>query len=37
MIERRAYGQALVYATASVVLATAALFAGMMLSRRGFA
>jgi CrcB protein len=37
MIETRAYGQAAVYAAASVLLAVTALFAGLMLSRRVFA
>jgi CrcB protein len=37
MIERRAYGQAASYATASVLLSVAALFAGMLLARRLFA
>ena len=34
MIEKRAYGQAMSYATASVLLSVLALFAGLMLSRR---
>lgn len=37
MIERRAYGQAFSYATASVLLSITALFAGLMLARRAFA
>lgn len=37
MIERRAYGAAFSYATLSVVLSIAALFAGLMLTRRAFA
>jgi CrcB protein len=37
MVETRAYGQAAVYAVASVLLAVTALFAGLMLSRRVFA
>ncbi len=37
MIERRAYGMAFSYATASVVLSIAALFLGLMLARRAFA
>lgn len=37
MIEDRAYGQAGVYAAGSVVLSVAALFAGLVLSRRVFA
>jgi CrcB protein len=37
MIQRRAYGPALVYATASVVLSIAALWVGLMLARRVFA
>jgi len=37
MIERRAYGQALTYVAASVLLAVGLLFAGMILSRRLFA
>ncbi len=37
MIERRAYGQAFSYATASVVLSVAALFAGLMIARKAFA
>ena len=37
MIERRSYGQAAAYTTASVVLSVAALFAGLMLARRVFA
>jgi CrcB protein len=37
MIERRAYGQAASYAAASVLLAVAALFAGLMIARRLFA
>jgi CrcB protein len=34
MIERRAYGQAGIYMTASVILSILALFAGLMLTRR---
>lgn len=37
MIEKRAYGPAAAYAIGSVVLATAALFAGLVLARRLFA
>ena len=37
MIERRAYGAAFSYATASVVLSIVALFAGLILARRLFA
>ena len=37
MIERKAYGAAAGYAAASVVLAIAAVFAGLMISRRVFA
>lgn len=37
MVERRAYGQALSYVTASVLLAVCAIFAGLMLARRVFA
>jgi CrcB protein len=37
MIERRDYAGASLYATASVVLSTVALFAGLMLARRVFA
>lgn len=37
MIEKRAYGQAFSYATASVLLSVAALFAGLMIARRVFA
>jgi CrcB protein len=37
MIERRAYGQAFGYATASVVLSLLALFAGLLIARRVFA
>ncbi len=37
MIERRAYGQALSYVSASVLLAIGLLFVGMMISRRVFA
>jgi fluoride exporter len=37
MLEKRAYGQAAVYALGSMVLATAALFLGLMLARRVFA
>jgi CrcB protein len=37
MIEKRAYGQAFGYATASVVLSLAALFAGLLIARRVFA
>jgi CrcB protein len=37
MIERRAYGQAFSYATGSVILSVAALFAGLMIARRVFA
>lgn len=36
MIEKRAYGQAFTYTAASVLLALAALFAGMMIARRIF-
>jgi len=36
MIEKRAYGQAFTYTAASVLLALAALFAGMMFARRIF-
>jgi CrcB protein len=34
MIERRAFGQAGIYMTASVILSILALFAGLMLTRR---
>jgi len=37
MIERRAWGEALGYSLASVVLSVAALFAGLILARRVFA
>ena len=37
MFERRAYGAAFSYATASVLLSVTALFAGLMLARRLFA
>jgi CrcB protein len=37
MLERKAYGPAVGYASASVVLAIAAVFAGLMISRRVFA
>ncbi len=37
MIEKRAYGQAVSYATASVLLSIAALFAGLLIARRAFA
>ena len=37
MIEKRDYGQALTYVAASVLLAVAALFLGMVVSRRLFA
>jgi CrcB protein len=37
MIERRAYGQAAAYSSASVVVSVVALFAGLMLMRRLFA
>ena len=37
MIERRSYGVAASYATASVLLSITALFAGLMLARRMFA
>lgn len=37
MIERRAYGVAASYATASVLLSITALFAGLLLARRMFA
>ena len=37
MVEKRAYGQAFSYATASVLLSIAALFAGLLLARRAFA
>ena len=37
MIDRRDYGPALVYVTASVVVSIAALFAGLMLTRKVFA
>jgi len=36
MIEKRAYGQAFTYTAASVLLALAALFAGMLFARRIF-
>jgi len=36
MIEKRAYGEAFTYTAASVLLALAALFAGMMIARRIF-
>ena len=36
MIQKRAYGQAFTYTAASVLLALAALFAGMMIARRIF-
>jgi CrcB protein len=37
MVERRSYGQAGAYVAASVLLALAALFAGMLIARRLFA
>lgn len=37
MIEKRAYGQAFGYASGSVILSVAALFAGLMVARRAFA
>ena len=37
MIEKSKFGQAFGYATASVVLSVAALFAGLILARRVFA
>ena len=37
MFEKRAYADALIYTVASVVLATTALFAGLLLARRLFA
>ncbi len=37
MIERRAYGQAFSYASASVLLSVGALFIGLILARRVFA
>jgi CrcB protein len=37
MIETRAFGQAAVYTTLSVVLSVGALFAGLILARRAFA
>lgn len=37
MIERRAYGQAFAYATASVLLSISALFVGLAVARRAFA
>ncbi|HYG27852.1 MAG TPA: CrcB family protein, partial [Caulobacteraceae bacterium] len=37
MIEKRAYGQAFAYTTASVLLSIAALFAGLVIARRLFA
>ncbi|KRB52767.1 fluoride efflux transporter CrcB [Phenylobacterium sp. Root700] len=37
MIERRTYGQAFGYATASVVLSVTALFMGIILARKAFA
>lgn len=37
MIERRTYGQAFGYATASVVLSVTALFLGLILARKAFA
>ena len=37
MIEKRAYGQAGAYVGASVLLAVAALFVGMIIARRLFA
>jgi CrcB protein len=37
MVEKRAYGQAFAYTAGSVVLAVAALFAGLLLARRVFA
>jgi len=37
MFEKRAYGQALLYTTSSVVLSVSALFVGLMLARRVFA
>jgi CrcB protein len=37
MVERRTYGQAFTYATASVLLSMSALFVGLLLARRAFA
>jgi len=37
MLERKAYGAAVSYASASVLLAIAAVFAGLLISRRVFA
>jgi CrcB protein len=37
MIEKRLYGQAFTYVTASVLLAIAALFAGLLIARKVFA
>ena len=37
MVERRTYGQAFTYATASVLLSMSALFVGLFLARRAFA
>jgi CrcB protein len=37
MLERRDYGPAAIYSTASVVLSVAALFAGLLVTRRLFA
>ena len=37
MVERRSYGQAFTYATASVLLSMSALFVGLFLARRAFA
>ena len=37
MVEKRAYAQAALYALGSMVLATGAVFAGLMLARRVFA
>jgi CrcB protein len=37
MIQKRAYGQAFSYTTASVLLSVAALFAGLIVARRMFA
>lgn len=37
MIERRTYGQAFAYATASVLLSISALFVGLAVARRAFA
>lgn len=37
MIERRTYGQAFAYASASMMLSVSALFLGLLLARRAFA